>query len=70
VVRDSLDYPHAIPEETHFATVENRYMSVLSSFSDEEIRAGLAEMKETDADWPILEFVDHFDFILGIRAQG
>jgi hypothetical protein len=43
-------------------------MSVLSSFSDEEIRVGLAEMKEAYADWPILEFIDHFDFILGIRA--
>ncbi len=68
VERDSLDYPHAIPKEIYLAMVKHRYMSVLSSFSDEEIRVGLVEMKETYADWPILEFVDHFDFILGIRA--
>jgi ubiquinone/menaquinone biosynthesis C-methylase UbiE len=68
VEREALDYPHKIPKETYFAMVENQYMSVLSSFSSEEIGAGLAEMRETYADHTVLEFVDHFDFILGIRT--
>jgi ubiquinone/menaquinone biosynthesis C-methylase UbiE len=68
VERDALDYPHRIPKESYFAMVENQYMSVLSSFSSEEIGAGLAEMRETYADHTVLEFVDHFDFILGIRT--
>jgi hypothetical protein len=48
--------------------VENQYMSVQSSFSSEEIGAGLAEMSEAYANQAVLEFLDHFDFILGIRA--
>lgn len=67
VERDAVDYPHAIPKETYFAMVENQYMSVLSSFSSDEISAGLAEMSQTYADRTLLEFVDHFDFILGIH---
>jgi SAM-dependent methyltransferase len=67
VERDALDYPHAIPKDIYFAMVKNQYMSVLSSFSSEEISAGLAEMSETYADRAVLEFIDHFDFILGIR---
>ena len=39
VERDAVDYPHAIPKDTYFAMVENQYMSVLSSFSSEEISA-------------------------------
>jgi SAM-dependent methyltransferase len=66
VERDCVEHTHAIPRESYFSMVENRYMSVLSSFDDEELTAGLAEMSETYAE-PVLEFVDHFDFILGIR---
>jgi ubiquinone/menaquinone biosynthesis C-methylase UbiE len=65
VERDGLDYAHSIPRDAYFAMVENRYMSALSSFSDEELAAGLAEMHESYSEWPVLEFIDHFDFILG-----
>ncbi|MFQ5513502.1 MAG: class I SAM-dependent methyltransferase [Myxococcota bacterium] len=67
VHRDALDYQHEIPKETYFQMVDGRYMSVLSSFSDEEIRLGLAEMEERYAYEPTLRFVDHFDYIVGIR---
>ncbi|MFQ5700111.1 MAG: class I SAM-dependent methyltransferase [Myxococcota bacterium] len=67
VERDAVDYAHAIPRDSYLAMVENRYMSALSSFSDEELAAGLAEMRESYAEWPVLEFIDHFDFILGTR---
>lgn len=68
VERDSLDHLHSLPKHHYFAMVENRYMSVLSSFDDDEIREGLAEMEERYADLDTLEFVDHFDYLTGIRA--
>ena len=63
VERDSLDYPHAIPKDKYFQMVEACYMSVLSSFNEDEIREGLAEMERTYADRSMLEFVDHFDYL-------
>lgn len=70
VERDGLDYLHRIPKEIYFSMVEGRYMSVLSSFSDEEIQEGIEEMRRTYADMDMLEFVDHFDYITGIVDGG
>lgn len=63
VERDVLEYPHAIPKVKYFAMVESQYMTLLSSFSPEELGAGLREMEARYADVDVLEFVDHFDFI-------
>ncbi len=68
VERDGVDYAHAILGDSHSAMVENRYMSALLSLSDEDLAAGLAEVQESYAEWPALEFADHSDFILGIRG--
>jgi hypothetical protein len=43
-------------------------MSVLSSFDDDELAAGLAEMEARHADRDILEFNDHFDYIVGHKS--
>ena len=67
VERDVLDYRHVIPKEAYFRMVAGRYMSLLSSFSDDELRAGLAEMAERYADRGVLEFTDRFDFITAIK---
>ncbi|HSS66480.1 MAG TPA: SAM-dependent methyltransferase, partial [Gammaproteobacteria bacterium] len=67
VERDTLEYRHALPKETYFSMVAGRYMSLLTSFSDEELEAGLAEMTETYADRDILEYTDRFDFITGVK---
>lgn len=68
VTRDAVDYPHAIPKETCFRMVAGQYMSVLSSFSDEEIHEGLAEMEERYAGRTTLEFNDHFDYLAAAKA--
>ncbi|MGH6943797.1 MAG: class I SAM-dependent methyltransferase, partial [Geminicoccaceae bacterium] len=68
VERDRLDYPHAIPKDVYFRMVGGRYMSLLSSFSEDELRAGLAEMAERYADREVLEFTDRFDFITATKA--
>lgn len=67
VERDGLDYQHAIPKEQYFQMVERCYMSVLSSFTAEEIREGLAEMERRYKDVATLRFVDHFDYITGVK---
>ena len=63
VERDALDYTHRLPKEHYFKMVSNCYMSVLTSFEEDELAAGLAEMEEEYADVDVLEFVDHFDYI-------
>ncbi|QBQ54917.1 class I SAM-dependent methyltransferase [Nitrosococcus wardiae] len=63
VERETLVYRHTIPKEKYFEMVANCYMSVLSSFEEEELKAGLQEMESTYADQEILEFNDRFDFI-------
>jgi len=68
VARDGLDLRHRMPKEAYFGMVEAQYMSVLSSFSEEELKAGLAEMAEAHADTDVLEFIDRFDFIAGRKS--
>ncbi|ADE15776.1 Methyltransferase type 11 [Nitrosococcus halophilus Nc 4] len=63
VERDTLVYRHSLPKEKYFEMVASCYMSVLSSFEEEELKAGLQEMESTYADREILEFNDRFDFI-------
>ncbi|NIR29729.1 MAG: class I SAM-dependent methyltransferase [Gammaproteobacteria bacterium] len=63
VERDALDYRHVIDKEAYFRMVRHRYMSLLSSFSDEELAVGLQEMAERYADRDMLEFNDHFDYL-------
>jgi hypothetical protein len=68
VERDAVDDAHAILGDSHSAMVENRYMLALSSLSDEDLAAGVAEVQESYAEWSTLELADHSDFILGIRG--
>lgn len=68
VERDAVDWPHVIPKEHYFDQVASQFMSVLSSFGPEEMEAGLAEMRQTYADADVLEFNDHFDYIVGYRS--
>lgn len=49
--------------------VESRYMSVLSSFSAEEIAEGLREMGEKYGVLETLVFTDHFDYITAVKPE-
>ena len=66
-VRDAIDWPHALPKQRYFEMVASQYMSVLSSFGDDEIEKGLREMEQTHAGAEVLEFTDHFDYIVGYK---
>lgn len=65
--RDAVDWRHRLPKQRYFDMVASGYMSVLSSFSDEELRRGVEEMAETYADTEVLEFTDHFDYLVGYK---
>ncbi|MFP3913530.1 MAG: class I SAM-dependent methyltransferase [Actinomycetota bacterium] len=67
VKRDAVDYHLALPTSTYRAMVENRYMSVLSSFTDEELEAGLAEMDQRYGHLDTLRFIDHFDYLCAVK---
>lgn len=67
VERDTLAYEHALPKELYFDMVRGQYMSVLTSFSDEEMAAGLAEMEATHADRDVLVFTDRFDYLTATK---
>ncbi|MEU2791978.1 methyltransferase [Streptomyces sp. NPDC007100] len=47
--------------------VAHRWMSVLSTFSDAELRDGLREIAEQHPG-PVLEFTDRFAFVLGVAG--
>lgn len=68
VERDQLVYWHRLPKRDYFEMVENCYMSVLTSFSEEERRAGLREMEQRYSDQDVLEFPDRFDYLTAHRA--
>lgn len=69
VERDSVDIQHAIPTSHYLRMVENCYMSVLTSFDKEELKAGLEEMRERYGHLDTLRFVDHFDYLIGIKDR-
>jgi hypothetical protein len=68
VERDAVDYRHAIPRDHYFRMVGERYMSVLSTFSDEDLEKGIAEMERTYGENDVLEFTDHFDCLAASKA--
>ncbi len=64
---DFVKYPLNISKIKYLKMVENRYMSLLSSFSDREIIEGINEIKSKYSDKDILSFNDTFVFIIGTK---
>jgi hypothetical protein len=63
VKTDFVEYPLTFSKPDYFKMVENRYISLLSRFNDEELAAGLAEMANNYKNQEVLEFCDRFVFI-------
>jgi len=63
-----VPYPLSISKTKYLRMVKNRYMSLLSSFSDREIEAGIKEIEQKYCDREILNFNDTFVFILGKKC--
>ena len=61
------EFPLSFSKRRYLAMVRNRYMSLLSNFSDVEIEQGIAEIDER-CPGDRLEFPDRFAFVRGVRA--
>ncbi len=62
-------FPLKLPVARYREMVQNRYMSLLSNFSDADIARGLQEMSERKPASGIYEFEDRFIFIAGSRGS-
>jgi len=57
-----------IPKDRYLGMVRDRYMSLLATFTDEELAAGVAEI-DGRFPGPVLVFADRFAFVLGTSPQ-
>lgn len=62
------EFPVSVGRDYYIDLVGSQWMSVLSSFTDEELAAGLEEMRQKHPE-PTLEFVDRFAFIRGVKPS-
>ena len=60
-----VKYPLSLNKDKYLRMVKNRYMSLLSMFSDEEISQGIKEMKAKYSEQLTLDFNDVFVYIKG-----
>lgn len=63
-----VEHELRIDRDRYFGMVRARYMSLLSTFTDDEIEKGIEEMRVAHPE-PVLVFPDRFAFVLG-RRQG
>jgi ubiquinone/menaquinone biosynthesis C-methylase UbiE len=61
------EFPVRVDRDHYIELVGHRWMSVLSTFDDDELAAGLDEMRRRHPD-PELRFVDRFAFVLGVAT--
>jgi ubiquinone/menaquinone biosynthesis C-methylase UbiE len=55
-----------VPLERYLDMVRNRYMSLLSAFTDDEIEVGIEEIRQTHGDTTPLEIEERFVYITGV----
>lgn len=63
------DFPLALPIERYVTMVRDRYLSLLSMFDDEELAAGVAEIRRRYPGERV-EFMDRFAFVLGVDTHA
>ncbi|WP_326807201.1 MULTISPECIES: methyltransferase [unclassified Streptomyces] len=64
-----VEHELRLDKERYLAMVRARYMSVLSTFSDEELDTGIEEIRARHPE-PELVFPDRFAFVLGVREDS
>jgi ubiquinone/menaquinone biosynthesis C-methylase UbiE len=69
VILSYREFALEIPKARFLTMVRNRYMSLLATFSDDQINAGVAEIDATHTE-QILAFSDRFAFVLGTHKGG
>jgi ubiquinone/menaquinone biosynthesis C-methylase UbiE len=60
-------FPLTFPTERYLQMVRSRYMSLLSAFDDEQLEAGVAEIRAAHPEEE-LSFPDRFAFVLGVAS--
>ncbi|TMM52172.1 class I SAM-dependent methyltransferase [Maribacter algarum] len=65
-----VEYPLEIEKGKYFAMVRNRYMSLLSEFTDSEIENGINEMESKYKNENILKFNDIFVVVKGRKTNN
>jgi len=65
---DEFVYPHDVSTDRYHRMVEGRYMSILTRLDEEQLQAGLDEMRVRDAGTDRLRFTETFSYILGVKA--
>jgi SAM-dependent methyltransferase len=60
-------FPLTFPTERYLRMVRSRYMSLLSAFDDEQLEAGVAEIRAAHPEEEI-SFTDTFAFVLGTAS--
>jgi SAM-dependent methyltransferase len=63
----NADFPVRVDREHYLGMVSRRWMSVLSTFSDDELALGLDEVRKRHPE-QTLEFTDRFAFVTGVRT--
>jgi 2-polyprenyl-3-methyl-5-hydroxy-6-metoxy-1,4-benzoquinol methylase len=63
------DYPVRVTREHYLELVRRRWMSVLSTFSDQELAAGVEEIRHRHPE-PTLQFTDRFALVSGVRTRS
>ncbi|CAN5786692.1 hypothetical protein BH23ACT12_BH23ACT12_11000 [soil metagenome] len=66
--RDELPYRHDVATDRYHRMVEQRYMSILTSLPDEQLIAGLDEMRTRHAGLDSLQFTETFSYVLGTKT--
>jgi ubiquinone/menaquinone biosynthesis C-methylase UbiE len=61
------EFPLVFTLDRYTQMVRNRYMSMLANFDDDEIDAGISEIRRTHPG-PEVRFPDRFAFVLGVKA--
>ncbi|MEU1074388.1 MULTISPECIES: methyltransferase [unclassified Streptomyces] len=64
-----VEHELRIDRDKYLGMVRARYMSLLSTFTDDEIEKGIDEIRAAHPE-PVLVFPDRFAFILGKRGGG
>ena len=61
-------YHLTIPTHQWVSMIKNRFMSLLSTFTDAELTAGAAEIEQQYGDREVVAFNDSFEFLVGQQS--
>ncbi|WP_157488885.1 hypothetical protein [Pseudofrankia sp. DC12] len=64
-----VDIPFSIPKSVYLSMVRRKWMSLLASFTDVEIEAGIAELEKRFGPIDLLQLSEEFIFVYGVKSR-